>query len=256
MNDNLEFHIKCKKGDIGRYVILPGDPARVEKIAKYLDDAKKVGQNREYTIYTGYLDGEKVSVCSTGIGGPSAAIAIEELANIGGDTFMRVGTAAAMDIDVMGGDLVIATAAIRKDGTGKEYLPIEFPAVANYDIITALVNSAQKNGSSYKIGVVHCKDSFYGQTSPEKMPISSDLQNSWKSYIDGGALCSEMESATLFAVGSYRKLRVGTVLLVASNQERERLNMESPRATDTEEAIRVAIDALKSLIKQDKNKPD
>lgn len=254
MENNLEFHIKCKRGDIGKYVILPGDPGRVEKIAKYLDRAEKVAQQREYTIYTGYLDGEKVSVCSTGIGGPSAAIALEELANIGGDTFIRVGTAAAMDLELLGGDLVIATGAIRKDGTGREYLPIEFPAVANYDIVTALVDSAQKTNSNYKVGVVQCKDSFYGQRNPEKMPVGYELLNSWDAYIAGGALCSEMESATLFVVGSYRKVRVGTVLLVVSNQEREKRNMESPIVTDTERAIKVAIEAIRTLIKNDKNR--
>lgn len=254
MENNLEFHIKCKNGDIGKYVILPGDPGRVEKIAKYLDNAEKVAQHREYTIYTGYLDGEKVSVCSTGIGGPSAAIALEELANIGGDTFVRVGTAAAMDLELLGGDLVIATGAIRKDGTGREYLPIEFPAVANYDIVTALVDSAQKTNSNYKVGVVQCKDSFYGQRNPENMPIGYDLLNSWNSYIAGGALCSEMESATLFVVGSYRKVRVGTILLVVSNQEREKRNMESPVVNDTEGAIKVAVEAIRTLIKKDKSK--
>lgn len=254
MENNLEFHIKCKKGDIGRYVILPGDPARVEKIAKYLDGAEKIAQNREFTIYTGYLDGEKVSVCSTGIGGPSAAIALEELANIGGDTFIRVGTAAAMDIELLAGDLVIATGAIRKDGTGKEYLPIEFPAVPNFDVVTALVEAAKKNNSNFKTGIVQCKDSFYGQRDAEKMPIASELLSSWNAYIAGGALCSEMESATLYVVGSYRKVRVGSVILVVSNQEREKRGMESSVVRDTEGAIKVAIEAIRSLIKNDKSK--
>ena len=252
MLENLEFHIKCKKGDIGRYVILPGDPARVEKIAKYLDNAEKVTQNREFNIYTGYLDGEKVSVCSTGIGGPSAAIALEELANIGGDTFIRVGTATGMDLDVLAGDMVIATGAIRKDGTSKEYMPLEFPAVANFDIVTALVDSAKKNEKRYRTGIVQCKDSFYGQKCAENMPIRNDLVNSWNAYMDGGALCSEMESATLFIVGSYRKVRVGSVISIASNQEREKRGLESQRTHDTESAINVAIDAIRTLIKEDK----
>ena len=171
MTEKSEFHIKCKTGDIGRYVLLPGDPDRVPKIAKYLDNAVKVQQKREYTIYTGYLDGEKVSVCSTGIGGPSAAIALEELANIGGDTFIRVGTAGGMDIKIKGGDLVIASGAIRNEGTSKEYLPLEFPAVANHEVMTALIKAAEMLGRNYHIGVVHCKDSFYGQHTPEKMPV-------------------------------------------------------------------------------------
>lgn len=252
MTENLEFHIKCKKGDIGRYVILPGDPGRVEKIAKYLDNAEKVTQNREFNIYTGYLDGEKVSVCSTGIGGPSAAIALEELANIGGDTFIRVGTATGMDLDVLPGQIVIATGAIRKDGTSKEYMPLEVPAVPNFDVVTALVSSAKKNEKEYKTGIVQCKDSFYGQKSAESMPIRNDLINSWNAYIDAGALCSEMESATLYIVGSYRKVRVGSVIAIASNQEREKRGLETKVINDTEGAIKVAIDAIKILIKEDK----
>ena len=252
MLENLEFHIKCKKGDIGRYVILPGDPGRVEKIAKYLENPEKITENREFNIYTGYLDGEKVSVCSTGIGGPSAAIALEELANIGGDTFIRVGTGTAMDLDILAGEMVIATGAIRKDGTSKEYMPLEFPAVANFDVVTALVNSAKQNEKTYKTGIVQCKDSFYGQKSPEVMPIRNDLINTWNAYIEGGALCSEMESATLFIVGNYRKVRVGSVISIASNQEREKRGLESQRINDTESAIKVAIDAIRTLIKEDK----
>lgn len=252
MIEDLEFHIKCKKGDIGRYVILPGDPGRVEKIAGYLDNAQKVTENREFNIYTGYLHGEKVSVCSTGIGGPSAAIALEELANIGGDTFIRVGTATGMDLGVLAGDIVIATGAIRKDGTSKEYMPIEVPAVANFEIVTSLVESAKKNEKRYKTGIVQCKDSFYGQKSAENMPIRNELINSWNAYIDAGALCSEMESATLFIVGSYRKVRVGSVISIASNQEREKRGLESQRVNDTESAIKVAIDAIKMLIKEEK----
>ena len=250
MNGKDEFHIKCKTGDVGRYVLLPGDPDRVEKIAKYLDNAVKVQQKREYTVYTGYLDGEKVSVCSTGIGGPSAAIALEEFANIGGDTFIRVGTAGGMDINIKGGDLVIASGAIRNEGTSKEYLPLEFPAVANHEVMSALITAAENLGREYHIGVVHCKDSFYGQHTPEKMPVGSELKHKWEAYLAGGALCSEMESAALFTVGSYRKVRVGTILLAVANQEREKLGLENVFADDTEIAIKTAVEAVRILIKK------
>ena len=125
-----EYHIKTGKNEIGKYVILPGDPKRSAKIAAYLDDAKLVADNREFVTYTGYLEGEKVSVTSTGIGGPSAAIALEELVHCGADTFIRVGTCGAMQLDIMGGDIVVATGAVRMEGTSKEYAPIEYPAVA------------------------------------------------------------------------------------------------------------------------------
>ena len=129
--DGTQYHIGLKEGDAGKYVILPGDPKRCVKIAQYLDDAKLVADRREFVTYTGYLDGEKVSVTSTGIGGPSASIAMEELVKVGAEVFIRVGTCGGMSLDVQGGDVVIATGAIRMEGTSKEYAPIEFPAVAD-----------------------------------------------------------------------------------------------------------------------------
>ena len=169
-----EYHIGVGKGDVGEYVILPGDPKRCEKIAKYFDDAKLVGDSREFVTYTGYLNGTKISVTSTGIGGPSASIALEELVKCGAKTFIRVGTCGGMDIDVMGGDLVIATGAIRFEGTSKEYAPIEFPAVADLDVVNALVKAAKESGKRYHTGIVQCKDSFYGQHRPETLPNSHE----------------------------------------------------------------------------------
>ncbi len=144
MNENERFHLKIKNGDVGRYVILPGDPGRVPKIAAYLDNAVQIAQNREYNIYSGYLNGEKVSVCSTGIGGPSAAIAVEELIDSGADTFIRVGTSGGIDLSVFGGDLIIAEAAIRAEGTSYEYLPQGYPSVADFAVTTALADAAKE----------------------------------------------------------------------------------------------------------------
>ena len=152
--EGLQYHLQIRKGDVGRYVILPGDPKRCRKIAEYFEEARMIADSREYVTYTGFLDGEKVSVTSTGIGGPSAAIAMEELARCGADTFVRIGTCGGMDLEVKGGDLVIATGAIRMEGTSKEYAPIEFPAVANLEVINALVSAAKKAGISYHTGVV------------------------------------------------------------------------------------------------------
>ena len=136
--DGTQYHIGLKEGDVGEYVILPGDPKRCEKISAFFDEPKLVADKREFVTYTGYLNGVKVSVTSTGIGGPSASIALEELVKVGAKTFIRVGTCGGMDTNVKSGDLVIATGAIRMEGTSKEYAPIEFPAIANYDIVTAL----------------------------------------------------------------------------------------------------------------------
>ena len=250
--DGLQYHIGLKEGDVGEYVILPGDPKRCEKIAKYFDDAKLVADRREYTTYTGYLNGVKVSVTSTGIGGPSASIAMEELVKVGAKYFIRVGTCGGMDLDVKSGDLVIATGAIRMEGTSKEYAPIEFPAVANYDIVTALINSAKKLNLPYHVGVVECKDSFYGQHSPELMPVNYELQNKWTAWLKLGCLASEMESAALFIVASYLKVKVGSIFLVVANQEREKQGLENPVAHDTELAIKTAVEAIKNLINENK----
>ena len=247
--DGLQYHIGLKEGDIGEYVILPGDPKRCEKIAAYFDDAKLVADRREFTTYTGYLSGVKVSVTSTGIGGPSAAIALEELVKSGGKYFIRVGTCGGMDTNVKSGDLVIATGAIRMEGTSKEYAPIEFPAVANYDIVTALINAAKKLNQPYHVGIVECKDSFYGQHSPEIMPVNYELTNKWNAWLRLGTLASEMESAALFVVGSYLKVKVGSIFLVVANQEREKLGLDNPVVHDTDSAIKTAIEGIKELLR-------
>lgn len=245
-----QYHTGLKTGDVGEYVILPGDPKRCAKIAQFFEDAKLVADQREYVTYTGYLDGIKVSVTSTGIGGPSASIALQELTNVGAKNFIRVGTCGGMDLDVKGGDIVIATGAIRMEGTSREYAPIEFPAVANFDIINALVKSAKNSGYNYHTGIVQCKDSFYGQHNPDIMPVSYELQNKWEAWKRLGCLASEMESAALFVAGSFLKVKVGSVFLVVANQEREKQGLENPIVHDTEKAIKTAIEAIKILIKE------
>ena len=248
--DGTQYHTGLKSGDVGEYVMLPGDPKRCAKIAQYFDDAKLVADSREYVTYTGYLDGVKVSVTSTGIGGPSASIALEELVNVGAKKFIRVGTCGGIDIDVKGGDIVIATGAIRMEGTSKEYAPIEFPAVADLDIINALVKSAKNLGFNYHAGIVQCKDSFYGQHSPEKMAVSYELQNKWEAWKRLGCLASEMESAALFVAASLLKVKVGSVFLAVANQEREKQGLENSVVHDTDKAIKTAIEAIKILIRE------
>lgn len=250
--EGMQYHIGLRNGDVGKYVILPGDPKRCAKIAEHFEDAVLVADNREYVTYTGYLDGVKVSVTSTGIGGPSAAIAMEELVKAGADTFVRVGTCGGMDIDVQSGDLVIATGAIRMEGTSKEYAPIEFPAVADIGIVNALTDAAEKLNYSTHVGVVECKDSFYGQHNPETMPVSYELLNKWNAWLRLGTKASEMESAALFVVASYLRVRAGSVFLVVANQEREKAGLENPVVHDTEAAIITAVEAIRSLIKKDK----
>ena len=250
--NGIQYHLQIKMGDVGRYVILPGDPKRCEKIAAFFDSPKLVADSREFVTYTGYLDGERVSVTSTGIGGPSASIAMEELVKAGADTFVRVGTCGGMDIDVKSGDLVIATGAIRNEGTSREYAPIEFPAVADIDVVNALIAAAKESGHDWHKGIVQCKDSFYGQHEPETKPVGYELMQKWEAWKRLGCLASEMESAALFTVASYLHVRAGACFLVIANQEREKLGMENPVVHDTDLAIQTAVEAIREMIQKDR----
>ena len=247
-----QFHIRCNAEDVGRYCFLPGDPGRCEAIASHFDNPVHVGMNREYNIYTGTLLGEKVSVCSTGIGGPSAAIAMEELHNIGVDTFIRVGTCGGIDLNVLPGDVVVATGAVRFEHTSLEYAPLEFPAVADFDITAALKAASEDLGFHTHVGVVQCKDSFYGQHSPEKSPVSWELLQKWESWKRLGVKASEMESAALFVVAAALGVRCGSCFHAVWNQEREKLGMAMPMTEDTSGAIKVGIEAMKRIIAADK----
>ena len=249
-----QYHIHCSEGDVGRYVFLPGDPGRCEAIAAYFDSPVHIGMNREYNIYTGTLLGEKVSVCSTGIGGPSAVIALEELSNIGADTFIRVGTCGGIDLEVYPGDVVVASGAIRFEHTSLEYAPIEYPAVPDFDVTIALRDASRELGFRTHVGVVQCKDSFYGQHSPEKSPVYYDLLQKWESWKRLGVKASEMESAALFVAASARHVRCGSCFHAVWNQEREKAGMFMPMTEDTSGAIRVGIEAVKKLILADRAK--
>ena len=250
--NNKQYHIQCASEDVGKYVILTGDPKRCCKIAQYFDNAQLVADNREFVTYTGTLCGEKVSVTSTGIGGPSASIALEELVKCGAHTFIRVGTCGGMELKVKGGDLVVANAAVRMEGTTKEYAPMEYPAVADFEVVTALADVCKDLDFPYHVGVCQSKDSFYGQHQPEIMPVSYELENKWNAWCRMGCLASEMETAALFIVGSFLRVRVGSVLLVLANQEREKAGLENIQFHDTERVIVTAVDAMKKLINKEK----
>lgn len=247
------YHIICDSADIGKYVLLPGDPDRVQIIASYLDNPRFVTKNREFTVYTGTLNGVAVSVASTGIGAPSAAIAMEELIKLGAHTFIRVGTCGCMNDTPSPGDTIIATAAIRRDGTSRQYLPIEFPAVANQEIINALADSCRQLGITSHIGIIESKDSYYGQHEPENSPMAPVLLDKWDMFCKGGAIASEMEASILFILGSVRHARVGCILHVTRNRVREeKFHTDPIRFTDTTKTIQAAVNALRSLIEKDK----
>ena len=252
MDENeVLYHIQMKKGDVGRYVFLPGDPGRCERIASYFDNPQLVAYNREYKTYTGTLLGEKVSVTSTGIGCPSTAIAVEELIMLGADTFIRVGTSGGMQPHQKPGELAIVTGAIRDEGTTLHYMPPEFPAVADIDVVSALRDAAVKLGNPYELGVTQSKDSFYGQHAPQRMPVANRLLDRWKAWKDGGAICSEMEAAVLFIISAIQRTRAGGIMLIAANQESpEPLGV----VEDLTNLIETSIEAVKILIEQDKAK--
>ena len=247
-----QYHIQCAPGDVGRYCILPGDPGRVPAIAALFDNAEKVAQNREYTTYTGTLLGEKVSVCSTGIGGPSASIAMEELVKCGADTFIRTGTCGGIALEVKSGDIVVATGAVRFEHTGLEYAPLEFPAVADFGVTGCLAEAAKNLGYPLHTGIVQCKDSFYGQHSPEKSPVYYELQQKWESWKRLGVKASEMESAALFVVAAALGVRCGSCFHVVWNQEREKAGLDQAMSEDTTASVKVSVEALKLLIESDR----
>ena len=258
-NDKKMYHIGLSKSDIegAEYVILPGDPGRVPKIADFLENSKKIGQNREYTSYLGTCNGEKVLVMSTGMGGPSTAIGVEELSMLGVKNFIRVGTSGGMQLDVNAGDLVVASGAVRQEGTSKEYAPIEFPAVPDFELTRTLCDAAESisNESNIKthVGVVHCKDSFYGQHSPDRMPVSSELNEKWNAWLKLGVECSEMETASLFVLGNYLKVRTAAILLVVWNQEQEKLGLSQNTNFDTNLAIKAVVNAIGKFIQKNKD---
>lgn len=248
-----QFHIQCTAEDIGHYVFLPGDPDRVPWIASYLENAQKVAQSREFATYTGTLDGTRVSVTSTGIGGPSAAIAMEELAALGAHTFLRIGTCGGMQPELVPGTLIIPTGAIRMEGTSQEYMPLAFPAVPDFGLTEHLVCVARAAAYDYHTGVVQCKDSFYGQHSPETMPVAPTLLQNWQAWKAAGTLASEMESAALFTVAAARHVRCATILQMLWNQERQAVVRDKEHAaSDMTHAIEVAVAAMRAVIRENK----
>ena len=253
----IQHHVQLKPGEVGRYVLLPGDPARSEKIARYFDNAQFVASNREFVTYSGTLLGEKVSVTSTGIGSPSTAIAVEELIAVGADTFIRVGTSGAMQPYIDSGDVAIVSGCIRDEGTTLHYMPVEFPAIANFDVVMALREGASRIKMPYHVGISHSKDSFYGEVEPNRMPVAARLNERWKAWTMGGAICSEMEASSIFILASiYRKRAGGVMVMGADFTDRPRSPEEIQAALarfDVDRAIRVAVEGLKILIERDRS---
>jgi uridine phosphorylase len=235
-----------RPGLVGRYVLLPGDPGRCERIAARFDSAERVMSTREFETWTGTMAGVPVSVTSTGIGCPSTMIAVEELARLGAGTLIRVGTSGPIQPGHQGGGLAVVTGAIRDEGTTVSVVPIEFPAVADLTVALALREAAEHRGARYYMGVSQSKDSFYGEVEPERMPIARALGERWDAWIGGGAVCSEMEAAALFIGAALHRIRAGAVTLLATGAE-------TPTAYDAamDLLIDTAADAVRLLIVAD-----
>ena len=212
-------HLPLKIGEVARYVIVPGDPNRVEIIASVMDSYTLQGRNREFNAARGAYKGTDVSVVSTGIGCPSTAIAVEELAHVGAEVFIRIGTSGSVDNSVEKGDIFIATGAVRDDGTSKQYIPIEFPAVADFKLVANLIKASKDLNIDTKVGICQSKDSFFGEVEPERMPVAPYLDYKWKAWQKGGVGASEMEAATLFTLAQIKKLKASAVLAVEVSDE-------------------------------------
>lgn len=243
----LQYHIRCKPGDVGEAVLLPGDPGRVESIARLLDHPRRVASNREFTTYTGELDGRTVSVCSTGIGSPSTAIAVEELAAIGARTFIRVGTTGSIQSQVGFGDLVVATAAVRDEGTTPGYVPLGYPAVADFELAHAMV--AAGRGLNYRVhtGIVRSHDSLYTDLHADAMPRREELKQAIQVWHRAQVLCNDMESSTIFVICALRKLRGGSVLTVVNGPGEENIDAKRVAELDLTPMFRVALGAIRQL---------
>jgi uridine phosphorylase len=247
-----QYHIRCKPGDVGRYVLLPGDPGRCALVAEHFDQARLVAQNREYVTYTGTLDGVPVSVTSTGIGGPSTAIAVEELHAVGAETLIRIGTSGAMQNYLRNGDLVIAQAAVRDEGTSSQYIPLGYPAVADLGTVMALQASARALNARAFMGIVRSGDALYVDLAPHTIPLTSLTGgNAARMWSEARVLCADMEAATLFVVSSIRGLRAGTILLVVNAVGDSEILSANAAQGALETMIETAVGSLRLLIAAD-----
>lgn len=249
-------HVQCDDGEVGNYVLLPGDPGRVSVIARRLSDAREIAWFREFRTFTGRLDGVTVTVTSTGIGGPSAVIAVEELAQLGARTFIRVGTCGAIQPGVHVGDLVIAAAAVRDEGTSRQYAPVEYPAVSSHAVVAALQHAARDRDLTAHTGVVHTTDTYYGQHEPDRMPVAAQLTGRLDALTRLGVLCSEMETASVLVVaGGALGLQAGSVLAVAGNrvtgEHLDQPAMRERRDQAVADAIDIALGAIRLLARSE-----
>lgn len=248
-----QYHVQLDEGDVGEYVLLPGDPARSELIASRFENPRHVRSNREFTTWTGTLDGVPVSVCSTGIGGPSTAIAMEELCNVGAKTLVRVGTCGGLQRHVHRGDLVVMSSAVREEGTSSQYAPLQFPATAHLDVTLALRDAAVASGVPVHVGATVSVDSFYSEMERDRMPIAAELRARWDAWQRCGALAAEMECGTLYVAAAVRGVRAGAVCMVVDESGANEMPDHTELRLDT--LLDVAVDGIRRLIRAEVRTP-
>jgi uridine phosphorylase len=242
------YHLQLEDGEIGEYALLPGDPGRCELIAQSLEGARHVRSNREFTTFAGSVDGVHVGVVSTGIGGPSAAICVEELASLGVHTMIRVGTCGALQDSVQPGDVVLVHGAVRDDGTSHRYVPAAYPAIADLDVTIALRDGAATLGGRHRAGIVVSTDSFFGQRDMDRMPVAAELRARWDAWVRAGCVAVEMECATVLTVAAVRRVRAGAVLAVIDRSGPGAEPMPDPQHLPLQAAIDIAIAAVRRLV--------
>ena len=248
MTGQKKYHIGLARGEVGEYVLVPGDPGRTPMIAKHLDDAREVAFSREYRTFTGSLEGVPVSAMSTGMGGPSVAIGVEELSELGAHTFLRVGTCGAAQPEIKMGDLVIALGSVRSEGTPNGYIPLEYPAVASLEVVNALVDAARESAVPYHVGIIRSVDALYSDLVPDSMP-RPHLRDELEMWSRAGILSNDMETSTLFVVARLRKLRAGTINLCVDELGAGEIHHLDPSYMDR--MLKVAVDAMRRLIDRD-----
>lgn len=245
-----KYHVGLAEGEVGGYVLMPGDPFRTALIAKYLEGADEKAFSREYRTFTGTVAGETVSTTSSGIGGPSAAIAVEELGELGVHTFLRVGTCGAAQPYIKKGDLVIATGAVRSEGTPDGYVPKEYPAIASHDMITACIEAAEAAGAPHHLGLIRSVDALYSDLMPDRMPRPAELRAELEMWARAGVVANDMESSTILIVASLRRFRAGVILLCVDELGAGEIHHLDPSYMDR--MLRVAVNAIARLVEHDR----
>ncbi|MCK4566055.1 MAG: uridine phosphorylase [Candidatus Thorarchaeota archaeon] len=249
--DREQYHLEVKEGDVANSVLIPGDPQRVERISSLWDSTKEVAMHRQFVTHTGKYKGADISACSTGIGGPGTAIVIEELANVGADTFLRVGSCATLKEDIEIGDIIISTAAVRLDGTSKQYVRPEYPASASYEVVLAFVEAAETLGLTYHLGISASTDSFYlGQSRPGFGGYTQSMSETLIEDLTRANVANfEMEAATLFTLGNIFGFRTGAACAVYANRVRDEFEVKGEL-----DVIKCGNEAVKILADMDKEK--